>query len=86
MLFERTVYESLGGHRAVVDSVIEDVSLARHAKQNGVAVRVIRAEHLGHVRMYDGFSAIWRGFQKNSFRFLVINPWSGIKSSRHRSC
>ncbi len=79
MLFERTVYESLGGHRAVADSVIEDVALARHAKQNGVAVRVIRAEQLGHVRMYDGFSAIWRGFQKNSFRFLVINPWSGMQ-------
>jgi len=79
MLFERAVYESLGGHSAVAASVIEDVALARHAKLNGIPVRVIRAEHLGYVRMYDSFSAIWRGFQKNSFRFLVINPWNGAQ-------
>jgi hypothetical protein len=79
ILFERAVYESIGGHGAVVESVIEDVALARHAKQKGVPVRVMRAEHLGHVRMYDGFVAIWRGFQKNSFRFLLINPWSGLQ-------
>ena len=79
MLFDRAVYESIGGHSAVADSVIEDVALARLAKQRGVPVRVIRAEHLGHVRMYDGFSAIWRGFQKNSFRFLLINPASGLQ-------
>ena len=24
-------------------------------------------------------AAIWRGFQKNSFRFLLINPWSGLQ-------
>jgi hypothetical protein len=79
MLFDRAVYESIGGHSAVATSVIEDVALARHAKQQGVPVRVIRAEHLGHVRMYDGLAAIWQGFQKNSFRFLLINPWSGLQ-------
>jgi hypothetical protein len=79
MLLERAVYETLGGHSAVANSVIEDVALARHAKRSGVPVRVIRAERLGHVRMYDGLAAIWRGFQKNSFRFLVINPWSGLQ-------
>jgi len=79
ILFERAVYESIDGHAAVVESVIEDVALARHAKQKGIPVRVIRAEHLGHVRMYDGFAAIWRGFQKNSFRFLLLNPWSGLQ-------
>ena len=79
MLFDRAVYESIGGHSAVARSVVEDVAFARHAKQQGIPVRVIRAEHLGHVRMYDSFSAIWRGFQKNSFRFLLINPWSGLQ-------
>ncbi len=79
MLFERAVYDSIGGHSAVADSVIEDVALARHAKQLGVPMRVVRAERFGQVRMYDSFTAIWRGFQKNSFRFLVINPWSGLQ-------
>ncbi len=79
MLFERAVYEKLGGHASVAESVVEDVALARHAKQQGIPVHVIRAEKLGHVRMYDSLSAIWRGFQKNSFRFLLLNPWSGVQ-------
>ncbi len=79
MLFERAVYESIGGHSAVAQSVIEDVALACHAKQAGVAVRVIRAESSGHVRMYDSLAAIWRGFEKNSFRFLLINPGAGLQ-------
>ena len=29
--------------------------------------------------MYDGLGAIWRGFQKNSFRFLLVNPGSGVQ-------
>jgi hypothetical protein len=29
--------------------------------------------------MYDSFSAIWRGFQKNSFRFLLVNPLTGLQ-------
>jgi hypothetical protein len=29
--------------------------------------------------MYDSFGAIWRGFQKNSFRFLLVNPKTGFE-------
>ena len=79
LLFRRNAYEFLGGHGAVAGSVIEDVALAQLAKQRSVRTRVLRAERLGHVRMYEDFSAIWRGFQKNSFRFLLVNPWSGAQ-------
>ena len=79
LLFRRAAYDSLGGHASVAGSVIEDVALARVAKQRGLRTRVLRAEKLGHVRMYDSFAAIWRGFQKNSFRFLLVNPLSGLQ-------
>ncbi len=79
LLFDRVAYESIGGHASVMDSVIEDVALAAEAKQKGLRLRVVRAEKLGHVRMYDGFGAIWSGFQKNSFRFLTVNPGSGVQ-------
>lgn len=79
ILFERSAYESIGGHDAVRNSVIEDVALAQLAKRHRLRLRVIRAEQLGNVRMYNGLAAIWRGFQKNSFRFLLINPWSGVQ-------
>jgi cellulose synthase/poly-beta-1,6-N-acetylglucosamine synthase-like glycosyltransferase len=79
MLFLRSAYDAIGGHASVASSVIEDVALARVAKKHGLQTRVLRAEGLGHVRMYDSFASIWRGFQKNSFRFLLVNPISGLQ-------
>ncbi len=79
MLWKRSSYQFVGGHGTVATSVIEDVDLARLAKRHALRLRVLRAEHLGSVRMYDGFAAIWRGFQKNAFRFLVVNPGTGFQ-------
>ena len=79
LLFRRNAYDFIGGHAAVAGSVIEDVALAQLAKRGHLRARVLRAEHLGHVRMYENFQAIWTGFQKNSFRFLLVNPRSGAQ-------
>lgn len=79
LLVKRRAYDAMGGHGAVIDSVIEDVALARIAAKKGIRARVTRAEHLGSVRMYDSFGAILRGFEKNSFRFLQQNPMTGIQ-------
>ena len=79
LLFERAAYEAIRGHASVIDSVIEDVAIAAEAKRHGLRIRVVRAEHLGSVRMYDSFAAIWKGFQKNSFVFLTTNPGTGVQ-------
>jgi glycosyltransferase involved in cell wall biosynthesis len=79
LLFLRSAYERIGGHSSVKESVIEDVAIAQVAKRNKLRLRVMRAERLGHVRMYDSLRAIWRGFQKNSFRFLQVNPVGGLE-------
>lgn len=79
LLFRRFAYEQIGGHAQVISSVIEDVAIAQVAKRHHLSVRVLRAEHLGSVRMYDGLKSIWRGFQKNSFRFLQANPFGGMQ-------
>lgn len=79
LLFRRQAYNFIGTHAAVAGNVIEDVALAGILKRHRMHTRVLRAEHLGSVRMYDSFGAIWRGFQKNSFRFLMVNPWSGAQ-------
>ena len=34
---------------------------------------------MGIVRMYDSFKAILRGFEKNSFRFLRENLFTGVQ-------
>ncbi|MEP6538250.1 MAG: glycosyltransferase family 2 protein [Bryobacteraceae bacterium] len=79
LLFRRNIYNFIGGHRAVSSSIIEDVMLAFIAKRHRIRLRVLRAEKLGSVRMYEGMAAIFRGFEKNSFRFLLINRWCGIQ-------
>jgi cellulose synthase/poly-beta-1,6-N-acetylglucosamine synthase-like glycosyltransferase len=78
LLFRRDAYNFIGGHRSVMGSVIEDVELARRVKRHRMNVAVMRAEHLASVRMYDSFGALWRGFEKNSFRFLRANPATGV--------
>ncbi len=77
MLFRRSFYDFIGGHAAVAGSVIEDVALAALAKRHRGRVRVLRAESMAFVRMYTSFAEIWRGFSKNSFRFLEANPRTG---------
>jgi len=79
LLFRRSIYNFIGGHGAVDSSIIEDVMLAFIAKRHRIRLRVMRAEKLGSVRMYEGLAAIWRGFEKNSFRFLLINRWCGAQ-------
>lgn len=79
LLVRRDAYEFIHGHRGVAQSVIEDVALASVMKRHRMKAEVLRGERLGSVRMYDGLGAIWRGFQKNSFRFLMVNGWTGVQ-------
>lgn len=79
MFFRRSAYDFIGGHKTVLRSVIEDVELARVAKRHQLPIAVYRAEKLASVRMYDSFGAIWRGFAKNAFRFLTVNPRTGLQ-------
>lgn len=79
LLIQRKAYLKMGGHAAVAGSVIEDVALAKVAASKGIRSRVTRAEHMGSVRMYDSFNSILRGFEKNSFRFLRENLFTGVQ-------
>ncbi len=65
MLFRRSAYESLEGHRAVAGEVVEDVELARLVKQRGLRLKYLLGHDLASVRMYPSFAAIWEGWTKN---------------------
>lgn len=73
LLVRRDAYEFIQGHRAVVTSAVEDVALASLFKRHRMKIRVLRAESLANARMYDSLASIWRGFEKNSFKFLKFN-------------
>jgi len=64
-LVRRRVYDSIGGHAALADSVVDDVRLAVTVKRAGFRVAAFRAEDRVAVRMYQGFRGVWNGFTKN---------------------
>lgn len=67
MLFRRTAYEAIGGHRAARAAIVEDMELARRVKAGGYRWRMARITDLISCRMYRGGRAAWNGLSRNLF-------------------
>jgi glycosyltransferase involved in cell wall biosynthesis len=65
LLIRREGYTRIGGHAAVAGEVLEDVALARLAKQAGVGIHFAPGFGIVRVRMYRSFRAMWEGWTKN---------------------
>jgi glycosyltransferase involved in cell wall biosynthesis len=80
LLIRREDYERIGGHAAVAGEVLEDVALARLAKQAGIRLRFASGIGIIRVRMYRTFGAMWQGWTKNLYPLV-----SGTSSVRSRA-
>jgi chlorobactene glucosyltransferase len=67
MLFPRRSYDLIGGHAGVRDEVVEDLVLAQHVKQAGLALRIRGAEDDLATRMYRSLRDLVAGWSKNLF-------------------
>jgi hypothetical protein len=76
MLFRRSAYEEIGGHRAVAAQVVEDVELGRLVKYSGRKLYCALGNELASVRMYRTAAALWEGWTKNLFLGGQRNPVS----------
>lgn len=76
VLVRREAYDFLGGHNAVITSMIEDVKLAALARRHRLKFATARANGLGHLRFHP--HGLWSGFERNSFRFVMVRPLTGI--------
>jgi len=65
LLFRRTVYDALDGHRGVRDQVVEDQALAQRLVREGFRLWVGRAEDQLATRMYQSLGEIVAGWSKN---------------------
>lgn len=65
MLFRRSAYEQIGGHRGVADVILEDVTLGRRIKAAGLKLWYGLGHDLATVRMYRSFGQLWEGWTKN---------------------
>jgi glycosyltransferase involved in cell wall biosynthesis len=71
LLLRSDAYRTIGGHREVSGSLVEDVDLACLAKRSGLGLRFRYAPETVEARMYAGFGAMWQGWTKNLA--LLIN-------------
>ncbi len=65
MLFRRSAYEAIGGHRALAAEVVEDLALARRIKAGGHRLRYMLGLDAVDLRMYADFASLWEGWTKN---------------------
>ena len=73
ILIRRDVYLHLEGHQAVRGETLEDVALARRAKQAGFRLWFGPGDGIVTTRMYRTFSAMWEGWTKNLFLLFSGN-------------
>lgn len=74
MMFERDSYQKIGGHRAVQNSLVEDVHIAREMKAQGFKVVLANITMSVKCRMYDTNAEVWEGFLKNSYAGIGRSP------------
>jgi hypothetical protein len=70
LLIRREDYDRIGGHAAVAGEVLEDVALARLAKQAGIRLHFASGLGIIRVRMYRTFATMWQGWTKNLFPLM----------------
>jgi hypothetical protein len=67
LLILREDYARIGGHAAVASEVLEDLALARLAKQQGVRLHFASGQGIVRARMYRTFGGMWEGWSKNLY-------------------
>jgi chlorobactene glucosyltransferase len=67
ILIRRAVYDALGGHAALRDSITEDKDLALRVKQAGFRLVVADGRAAAETRMYTSLAELWEGWTKNIY-------------------
>lgn len=65
--FNRYAYDSIGGHSAVKDQIVEDVELAKVIKRHGLKITMYDGLETVNCRMYRSHHEIFEGLRKNFF-------------------
>ena len=68
------LFRSIGGHSLVRAEVLDDVRLARAAKQRGVPIALYAARDAFRVRLYRSLGEIVRGYTKNLYEGMDRRP------------
>lgn len=64
MMFDRKVYDEIGGHEAVKHAILEDIAFSRKVKANGSIGGLLMADTMLRCRMYDNWEEYIRGWKR----------------------
>ena len=78
MMFRRDAYRKIGGHAAIRDNVLDDMTLGRRIRQAGQRCVVVNGSAALECRMYTCMQEIYSGFAKNLFRLFSNSLPTGI--------
>jgi len=67
ILLRREVYDRIGGHATLKQTILEDIGMAHLVKQSGAKIMIADAQKIYSIRMYHSFREIWTGWRKNVF-------------------
>ena len=70
LMIRRDTYEAIGGHTSVASEVLEDLALAKRAKEAGYRLWFAPGHGIVRVRMYRSYVAMWQGWKKNLYRLV----------------
>jgi len=67
ILIKRAVYDAIGGHESVKDSIVEDKAIAEQVKWKGYRLIVADGTNIARTRMYTSLPEMWEGWTKNIY-------------------
>jgi chlorobactene glucosyltransferase len=67
ILLRREMYDRVGGHATLKQTILEDIGMARLVKRAGAKIMIADAQKIYSIRMYHSFREIWIGWRKNVF-------------------
>jgi chlorobactene glucosyltransferase len=76
ILIKRSVYDAIGGHESVRDSIVEDKDISIQVKSNGYRLVIADGMKLARTRMYTSLPEIWEGWTKNIY--LGLRDQTGL--------
>jgi len=74
IFIKRAVYNAIGGHEAIKDSIVEDKDLAVLVKNSGYRLVVADGRQVASTRMYTSLPELWEGWTKNIYLGLRDDP------------
>lgn len=67
LMINRELYDRMGGHESLKLAVLDDIGLAKLAKDHGARLLIADAKKLFSIRMYHSLDEICQGWKKNLF-------------------